>query len=76
VLSLLFHAITVDFLEEEMNRFEESKTLLLDTTHELMDFLQIKSGNLEIVETPYKLSNVLNEAFGQIAKLFKKNKIK
>ena len=56
-----FEKMTEEFFQEEMERFEESEALLLDATHELVDFLQLKSGNLEIREESYKLSNILNE---------------
>jgi len=62
-----FKTISEDFFQEEMNRFEKSETLLLDATHELIDFLQIKSSKLEIVDESYKLNNVLNETYGFIS---------
>lgn len=70
-----FENMTAEFFQEEMERFEESEALLLDATHELIDFLQIKSGNLEIREESYKLSNVLNETYGFISDRLKKRKI-
>jgi len=69
-----FENMTAEFFHEEMERFEESEALLLDATHELIDFLQIKSGNLEIQEETYKLSNMLNETYGFISDAFKKSK--
>lgn len=69
-----FKTMSEDFFQEEMDRFEESETLLLDATHELIDFLQIKSGNLEIVEESYKLSNMLNETYGFISNHLLKSK--
>ncbi len=70
-----FENMTSEFFHEEMERFEESEALLLDATHELVDFLQIKSGHLEVREESYKLSNILNETYGFISEKLKKNKI-
>jgi len=66
--------ISEDVFKEEMHRFEENETLLLDTTHELIDFLKIKSGNLEIVEESYKLENMLNEMYSLISSHVIENK--
>jgi two-component system sensor histidine kinase/response regulator len=70
-----FHQMTQDFFTKELERFEESETLLLDATNELIDFLRIKSGHLEIVEEPYKLHNVLNETYGFAKELLHRHKI-
>ena len=70
-----FEKMTAEFFQEEMERFGESEALLLDATHELVDFLQIKSGNLEIREESYKLSNILNETYGFISDKLKNSKI-
>lgn len=69
-----FEKMTEAFFQEEMERFEESESLLLDATHELVDFLQIKSGNLEIKEESYTLSNMLNEMYGFVSQRLKKSK--
>ena len=69
-----FEDMTPSFFYDEMERFEKSEALLLDATHELVDYLQIKSDHLEIKEESYKLSNVLNETYGFVSDIFKKNK--
>ena len=69
-----FKKITPEFFKEEMERFEESEALLLDATHELVDFLQIKSGNLEILEESYTLSSMLNETYEFVSSRLKKSK--
>jgi len=60
---------------EELKLFKETESVLLDATHELVDFLKIKSGRFEIVEEQFKLSNMLNEVFGFVSAQMKKNKI-
>ncbi len=70
-----FEKMTPEFFHEEMERFEKSEALLLDATHELVDFLQIKTGNLEILEESYQLSNILNDTYGFISDGLKKHKI-
>jgi CheY-like chemotaxis protein len=69
-----FEKMTPKFFQEEMERFEESEASLLDATHELVDFLQVKSGNLEIRDESYKLSSMLNETYGSISDRLKKSK--
>jgi len=69
-----FEDMTPTFFYDEMERFEKSEALLLDATHELVDYLQIKSDHLEIKEESYKLSNILNETYGFISDMFKTNK--
>ncbi len=69
-----FDSMTPAFFQEEMERFEKSEALLLDATNELVDFLQIKSGNLKVTDETYKLSNVLNETYGFISNLLKKSR--
>ena len=69
-----FKSISEDIFKKEMYRFEENETLLLDTTHELIDFLQIQSDSLEIIEEPYKLNNTLNDIYGFISDYIKEYK--
>ena len=69
-----FEKMTPKFFYDELERFEESEALLLDATHELVDYLQIKSDHIEIKEESYKLSNVLNETYGFVSDSFKRNK--
>ena len=70
----VFETMDSSSLQEEMKKFQESESLLLDATHELIDFLKIKSGTLEIKNEPYKVSNVLNEIYSNLHNVFKKNR--
>ncbi len=60
---------------EELKLFKETESVLLDATHELVDFLKIKSGRLEVIEEQFKLSNMLSEVFGFVSSKTKKHKI-
>ena len=68
----VFETMDSSSLKEEIKKFQESESLLLDATHELIDFLKIKSGTLEIKNEPYKLSNVFNEMYSNLHNVFKK----
>ena len=70
----LFEDKSPTFLKQEIEKFQESEALLLDATHELIDFLKIKSGTLKIKEESYKVSNVLNETFSRVYENFKATK--
>ena len=70
----VFQEMNPFVLQEEMKKFQESESLLLDATHELIDFLKIKSGTLEIKNEPYKLTNVLNEMYSSLHERLKRKK--
>ncbi len=70
-----FEKMTPEFFHGEMERFEKSEAQLIDATHELVDFLQIKTGNLEILEEFYTLSNILDDTYEFILDELEKNKI-
>lgn len=71
----VFEEINPFALKEEIKKFQESESLLLDATHELIDFLKIKSTTLELKKESYKVSNVLNEMFSRVHEKLKKKKI-
>jgi len=58
-----------DTLENKM------KNNLLDATHDLIDFLQLKSKKVEIINEKFNLNNVLNEVSGSICSQFSGSKI-
>ncbi len=70
-----FEKMTPEFFNKEIKNFEKTEALLLDATHELVDFLQIKTGNLKILEESYRLSNVLNDTHGFVSDRLQDNKI-
>ena len=67
----IYEDMSPSFFKQEIEKFQEGEALLLDATHELIDFLKIKSGTLEIKEESYKVSNILNETFSKVHKNFK-----
>jgi len=62
----IFEDMNPSLFKEEIEKFQESEALLLDATQELIDFLKIKSGSLELKNETYKVSNILNETFSMI----------
>ena len=70
-----FRTMSQSQYNEELKLFKETETVLLDATHELVDFLKIKSGRLEIVKEQFKLSNMLSEVFGFVSAKMKKHKV-
>ncbi len=69
-----FEKMTPKFFNDEMERFDRSRASLLDATHELVDFLQIKSGHLEVTEESYRLSTILDDIYGSITDRLKESK--
>ena len=70
----IYEDMSPSFFKDEIEKFQEGEALLLDATHELIDFLKIKSGTLEIKEESYTVSNVLNETFSMVHENFKATK--
>jgi CheY-like chemotaxis protein len=70
-----FENMSPSFLKDEIEKFKESEELLLDATHELIDFLKIKSGTLELKDESYKVDNILNATFSFVYTKLKKQKM-
>lgn len=66
--------INPSLLKEAIGKFEESEAVLLDATHELVDFLKLKSDTLELKDESYTLNNVINETFSVIHETVKNTK--
>jgi len=47
-----------------------AESRLLDVTHDLLDFLRLKSKQIEIVNETFNINNVLNEVSGSICSQF------
>jgi CheY-like chemotaxis protein len=54
---------------------ENVESRLLDVTHDLLDFLRLKSKQVEIVNEEFNINNVLNEVSGSICSQFSGSKV-
>ena len=70
-----FENMTPSFFKEKIEKFKETEELLLDATHELLDFLKIKSGTLELKNESYKIDNLLNATYAAVYTKLKEHKI-
>jgi len=57
-------------LNENMKKYDDD---LLNTTYEMIDFLKIKSGNIEIHQEPFQLSTLLHKLTNAVSELLKNN---
>ncbi len=69
-----FNEMSPTLFKQEIEKFKESEEVLLDATHELIDFLKLKSGTLVLKKESYKLSNIINETFASIYNRIKEQK--
>ena len=61
--------------DEFKKELHGKKENLLDTTHDLIDFLQLKSKKVEINHEVFNLNNVLNEISGTIGTQFSGSRV-
>ena len=57
-------------LEQVLAQVIRAENVLLDRTHDLIDFLRLKSKKVEIINEPFNLNNVLNEISGSVCANF------
>ena len=69
-----FNEMSPTLFKQEIEKFKESEEVLLDATHELIDFLKLKSGTLVLKEESYKLNNIMSETFASIHNRVKEQK--
>jgi CheY-like chemotaxis protein/nitrogen-specific signal transduction histidine kinase len=62
-------------LENVLPGVAHAKNRLLDMTNNLIGFLKLKSGNVEITSAKFNLNNVLNEVAGSIGSNFQKSNV-
>ncbi|MEA3419582.1 MAG: ATP-binding protein, partial [Campylobacterota bacterium] len=62
-------------LENVLPEVIHTENTLLDMTNDLIGFLKLKSGKVEIINEKFNLNNVLNEVAGSICSNFQKNKV-
>ena len=62
-------------LESVLAEVVHAENTLLGMTNDLIDFLQIKSGKVEIVNEKFNLNNVLNEVSGLIGSSYHNNNV-
>jgi len=56
--------------EDKDTTLVNAENRLLDVTHDLLDFLRLKSKQVEIVNEAFNINNVLNEVSGSICSQF------
>ncbi|MEA3456638.1 MAG: response regulator [Campylobacterota bacterium] len=58
-------------LEQVLEQVIKAENTLLDRTHDLIDFLRLKSKKIEINNESFNLNNVLNEVAGSVCANYK-----
>jgi len=67
--------LSTDIIKRTSSRFKDADELLLDTTSDLIIFLQLKSKKVEAVAELFNINNILNEISGQILQKHKNRNI-
>ncbi len=67
--------LSTDIIKRTSSRFKDADELLLDTTSDLIIFLQLKSKKIEAVAELFNINNILNEISGQILQKHKNRNI-
>ncbi len=57
-------------LEQVLAQVTQAENILLDRTHDIIDFLRLKSKKVEIVNESFNINNVLNEVSGSVCANF------
>ena len=65
---------TVEEIKHKIEGMKQYDDDLLNTTYEMIDFLKIKSGSIEIHNEPFQLSTLLHKLTNSISVLLKENK--
>lgn len=62
-------------LEQVLAQVIKAENILLDRTHDLIDFLRLKSKKVEIVNESFNFNNVLNEVSGSVCANFQGSQV-
>ncbi len=62
-------------LEQVLAEVIQAENIMLDRTHDLIDFLRLKSKKVEIINESFNFNNVLNEVSGSVCANFQGSQV-